>query len=577
MFIVVQIPLVDLRRFIGTATGRIRSPGWPTPNVESEEFVRGFGVTRKRLKGDIHGIPGDVYYVEAGRALRFPVTAPEGDGGSKPPLRPVYRRLFVDGRVSARMELAFALNADVSIPQLLETIEQQLTSPVRISQQREKAAREEKSVPLRKSGRALASAYLHATTKHEYGAPASKNWVVSGEPTVFVERGAHADAPEELTDALPVSVLFQPGAFPGANTKKKQAGSELTLSLSSHLVVVAKQAIAVWIATAAPGVIARDRRAAGRIVRGHVLRIHAEIESFKAVLRAISQQVLAPDGTINTELDLYLRDAAKLLLSESKRGFNRGILLDDLEKSTQELPIVDRKTLELTMHSLPSLSAKTREWLETLLASSRLPPAAPETAPVVLPPLILLLSANPQNTERLRLDIEARSIELAIRQREPRLPLRLETRWAVRVDDLIQAMLEMKPMILHFSGHGDENGLSFESDGDEPQYVDGTALAALLDARDERPTLVLLNACYSSVQAAVIANVVDYVIAMRTEISDDAAIIYTSTLYQTLCFDPKITNAHQMACAALVAKGFDDEKSTPELFIRPGVSDDVLH
>ena len=580
MFIVVQIPLVDLRLFLSRATGRLRAPFWRAPDLASPEFVRGFGVMRKRIKGEIYGIPGDVFYADAHRALRFEGATVPANCASGPWLRPVYRRLFCDGRACARVELAFALSTDLPLPKLLEAIQHQLTLPVRIAQSNVKSARKEIRVALGQSGRALATAYLQASTAHEIGEVIGSKWIVAGEPAVFVERGALTDDPGEATDGVPVSVLFQPGALPGANTVEKQAASELTLSLSRHLVVAAGQTIVTWVATAGSGMFDRERRAAGRVVRGHVLRIHAEIESFKAVLRAISQQVLAADGTIPPDLDRYLRDAAKLLLSESKGGFNRGFVLSDLEKSTHQLPMVDRAALELTISSLPSLSAGTRQWLDSLLASPRVPnggSAAPAPATALASPLILFMAANPLDTDRLQLGKEARSIELSIRQREPRLPLRLETHWAVRVDDLIQAIVEKEPMILHFSGHGDEAGLSFETDGDAPQNVDGRALAAFLGARERRVTLVVLNACYSVEQAKAIAEVVDYVIAMKTAISDDAAIVYASTLYRTLCFDPTIRNAHRVACAALQLHGLHDEGSTPVLLIRDGVLAGALH
>src|SRR5262249_29789312 len=67
---------------------------------------------------------------------------------------------------------------------------------------------------------------------------------------------------------------------------------------------------------------------------------------------------------------------------------------------------------------------------------------------------VLFLAANPHATQPLQLDEEIRQITAKVRAAEYRDSLELASRWAVRPDDLLQALLEVKPDIVHFSGHG---------------------------------------------------------------------------------------------------------------------------
>src|SRR4051795_12690794 len=67
---------------------------------------------------------------------------------------------------------------------------------------------------------------------------------------------------------------------------------------------------------------------------------------------------------------------------------------------------------------------------------------------------VLFLAANPAGTRPLQLDEEIRQITAKIRAAEYRDSLELVSRWAVRPDDLLQALLEVKPHVVHFSGHG---------------------------------------------------------------------------------------------------------------------------
>ena len=67
---------------------------------------------------------------------------------------------------------------------------------------------------------------------------------------------------------------------------------------------------------------------------------------------------------------------------------------------------------------------------------------------------ILLLAANPKNTNPLRLGEEIREIDIVLRQANHRDRFELIPKFAVRVGDLRDEMLSQSPQIVHFSGHG---------------------------------------------------------------------------------------------------------------------------
>lgn len=77
---------------------------------------------------------------------------------------------------------------------------------------------------------------------------------------------------------------------------------------------------------------------------------------------------------------------------------------------------------------------------------------------------ILILCANPTDTPQLRLDKEVREIENALLLAKNRDKFEITAKWAVRVEDLRRALLEVQPTIVHFCGHGEEEGLVFENE-----------------------------------------------------------------------------------------------------------------
>ncbi len=78
---------------------------------------------------------------------------------------------------------------------------------------------------------------------------------------------------------------------------------------------------------------------------------------------------------------------------------------------------------------------------------------------------ILLLSANPKDTSRLRLGEEMREIKEGLKRAKKRDDYSIDTAESVRYRDIHRAILEYEPHIIHFYGHGSgEEGLVFADD-----------------------------------------------------------------------------------------------------------------
>ncbi|MEA5620540.1 CHAT domain-containing protein [Cronbergia sp. UHCC 0137] len=174
---------------------------------------------------------------------------------------------------------------------------------------------------------------------------------------------------------------------------------------------------------------------------------------------------------------------------------------------------------------------------------------------------ILVVASSPTNEARLRLDKEVREIEEGLRRSQHREKFILQQRGAVRPDDLRRAMLDFNPQIVHFSGHGSgEDGLVLENDLGEAQLVSTEALANLFKRFATRGLeCVVLNACYSKIQAEVIAQHIDYVVGMNSNIGDDAAIKFAVGFYDELAAGYSYEDAYHGGCDAIALQGIPEE------------------
>ncbi|MFK8183367.1 MAG: CHAT domain-containing protein [Phormidesmis sp.] len=172
---------------------------------------------------------------------------------------------------------------------------------------------------------------------------------------------------------------------------------------------------------------------------------------------------------------------------------------------------------------------------------------------------ILILTANPsiQGHSPLRVDAEVRLVEEAIQRSQYRDRFQVITKLAIRPTDLRRALLEHRPQVVHFSGHGTgEHGLVLETDTGKQNIVSTEAITGLFGTFEAGEIeCVLLNACYSEVQAIAIHQFVDCVIGMNQPISDKAAVQFAEGFYDALGAGSLYDDAFKIGRSAIALSG----------------------
>ena len=91
----------------------------------------------------------------------------------------------------------------------------------------------------------------------------------------------------------------------------------------------------------------------------------------------------------------------------------------------------------------------------------------------------------------------------------------------------------------------------FQRDDGKQQYIQADALSELFRLFSNNIRCVLLNACYSEVQASSIVNHIDYVIGMNQAIQDNAAIAFSKVFYRALGHARSIEQAFEFGRSAI--------------------------
>ncbi len=123
----------------------------------------------------------------------------------------------------------------------------------------------------------------------------------------------------------------------------------------------------------------------------------------------------------------------------------------------------------------------------------------------------------------------------------------LVSRHGISTKKIQQLLLRFEPQIVHFSGHGSNNGaLIFQNEDGLSEEATPIALESLFKIIGGTIRCVVLNACYSEIQAKDIVKYVDCVIGMSDSIRDDAASLFASSFYQALGYGKSVKRAFDL-------------------------------
>ena len=181
------------------------------------------------------------------------------------------------------------------------------------------------------------------------------------------------------------------------------------------------------------------------------------------------------------------------------------------------------------------------------------------------PKRILFLCANPDDTNRLHLGAEARKIKEELQMSTLRDNFLFTIDMAATPRTMTRSLLREKPTIVHFSGHGQVEGLCLEDEQGVSKVIDAKDLDQLFFSFTRTVQCVVLNACYSEEQAQAISNHIPFVIGMRQTIEDKAAIAFSIGFYQAIGEGFDFVEAYNLGIASMAMES-DDQNENPVLF-----------
>ena len=272
-------------------------------------------------------------------------------------------------------------------------------------------------------------------------------------------------------------------------------------------------------------------------------------------------------GLAKQEADAYkqLDQAMQREGAEAERARKRQAGREDQERKRREE--VERRAREAERRQERGLTDAMLSSTEHRLSSQieRLRPPHRERL------RILYVTATPEGG--LRLDKEMRRVYKGVQAATERDLVDIRPLPAATPSDFLDAMSGFKPHVVHFSGHADRTGLTFDTDYDhdnDGHDIDAALFARAIRSVDRPPLLVVMNACESEGHLDGLLEVVPMAIGMADEIGDPDAMSFAARFYTSIADGQSVASAFGAAVVQMEMDGMDDA-DLPVLRTRDGV------
>ena len=220
-------------------------------------------------------------------------------------------------------------------------------------------------------------------------------------------------------------------------------------------------------------------------------------------------------------------DARKKLATLAAQKANKQKSLSTAEKSNRDK--LSRETAKMRREELNHVRQVT--------SMRRMAIAIQAPKPEPLRVLYLTTNSDAFGPGALRTDVEIRNVQNELKGTLYRNRVQISHLPAATYDDMLRGLNDVRPHVVHFSGHGGAGGIFFDNGSVENPagvVMNFDRLGKFLSATDEPPRLLVLNACDTLDGVETLLDSVPVVVAMSESITDIAAAMFATKFYSAI-------------------------------------------
>lgn len=285
---------------------------------------------------------------------------------------------------------------------------------------------------------------------------------------------------------------------------------------------------------------------------------------------------------------IRIQDAGPLLYEWVFRDDIRVLLWRSLDQAVEN---AEGLRIRLRLNQAPELMNLPWEWLrdakrdKSFALNRRTPvirylekPDPVEPLSVSTPIELVAMISIPEETAKLNVRAEVEKLTLGLKPSLDDGYVHMVVTKAPTLAALRDQLAASPCHIFHFVGHGQVGALVMEDKNGDIRHVSGELLGDVLwnyDRPWDAPRLVVLNSCegamiapFGGVAQELMQQGIPAVVAMRSRISDPAAISFAQGFYEAIAEGATLEAAVAQARQYMLTDGEEDEWGTPVLYTR---------
>ena len=173
---------------------------------------------------------------------------------------------------------------------------------------------------------------------------------------------------------------------------------------------------------------------------------------------------------------------------------------------------------------------------------------------------ILMLSANPENTDTSRRRTEIKKVRDALQRAKCSAQFELVDRQDITATDLSQEIQTIEPYVIDIAGC--ENGIErlvLEENPDEtPSENSEKIIARSFKLHEKSIGCIILNSCYLEKQAREIVQYIQFVIGISQSLNDSQILAFLNEFYFYLGSGRTVRDAYEAGCIRLQRSNFNN-------------------
>ena len=192
---------------------------------------------------------------------------------------------------------------------------------------------------------------------------------------------------------------------------------------------------------------------------------------------------------------------------------------------------------------------------------------------------VLYLMSNPTKKHALSLDKEVKAVKAEITRSRLRDNIALHQSEAADFKDILNGLNDHAPRIVHFSGHGNTDGVAMDGGTvkrGKTNFVTFDLLGKAFAATDNPPDVVVLNACKSTGARKALLSTAKAIIVMEDAVTDTAAVAFAVQFYGAIASGQSLQAAFDQGRVAVEFFSMG-EASTASLDTASGVNAKKLY